>query len=384
MISISSHHPPPSDAPLEDPVVVFHKDHELNPTGTNAGAEMSTLQLVRALKRIGENVYLVADLPDPFVESLDSDTMKGKEGITYISLTPQFHTGRAFRTLRERFKLTRYHLITTSRVQALLESRGEPAVRSRLLITHEQSPHDLGVAPKVIEKVADKLVCVSYAQREAFLAEGCDPDAMPVMRYGVQGEVFKPAPAAGRDYKKLIFIGALVYDKGIHLLVEAFKQLQSEVPGISLEVYGSSKLWGREDYFDLNEAAKIPGITFHGAVSQPELGNALRTAGLLVVPSVHLDPCPLVVYDAQNCGVPVLASVHGGMKEIIKDGVTGAILPHVGVEVLAAKIRELITEPNRLRKMSEACLREISGKYTWERTAENVRGWIKETTGDNA
>lgn len=357
----------------QEPIVLFHKDHLVHPLKPNAGAETASLTLVRAFAEQGYEVLLAAILPEGFINSLDPETKRGSDGVRYLDLTPAYNTGEAFQALQEEYGIEQYHLIVASRALALLESRGHPGALTRLFISHEPSANAFGMAPEIVSNVADRVLCVSYAQRKLFVDAGGDPNKAMVIYNGVNHEIFSPRGNETRDFFRLVFVGALVVDKGLHLLIEAFVLLMQHFPQLTLDVYGSAQLWGRDNYFDIDAVAKqIPRIKFHGAVAQPLIADALRTSGLMVVPSIYFDSAPLVVAEAQAAGLPVLASEHGGMKEIIEDRVTGRIIRDLSSQGLAQEIAELLQDPAQLQRMSEAAVKRAREKFSWSKTVREI------------
>ncbi len=356
-----------------EPVVIFHKDHLLTPDGVNAGAEMATLALARTLVKLGHTVYLAAQLPPQFDEDI---VQESQDGIRYLQLGESYNTSAAFKTLSTLILDGRYHLIVASRAQALLESRAEKNILTRLFISHEPVAGALGVQPKVIGRVADKVIAVSEAQRQGLIDAGCDPKVIEVIPNGADLELFREGDPVKRNYNRLIFVGALVMDKGVHLLIEAFAKLRSRRPELTLDIYGSAKMWGREDYFDVSQAASVPGLKFHGAVPQKILAEAYQQAGLLVLPSIWFDSFPLTAVEAQVSGLPVLGSIQGGMKEIVRHNRTGYLLDQVSTDTIAAAIDELTSEattgPHRLREMSECAIKETRERFSWTNTAQAI------------
>lgn len=354
------------------PLVFFHKDHLLDPDGVNAGAEMATLSLARTFVALGHEVFIAAQLPKGFLSRTTSRNGISLDGITYLDLTETYETDLGFEKLKNEYSLRAYHLVVASRAQALLDSRRRPEVMSRLLISHEPSPGGLGIQPKIAGTIADTIVCVSDAQKQGLVQAGCEANKIAVIPNGVDLELFTAGDPWKRDYKRLLFVGALVVDKGAHLLIDAFCSLKKKYSELTLDIYGSARLWGREDFFDTQHAQTLPGVTLHGEVSQGEIAKHFQTAGLLVLPSIYFDSFPLTAVEAQACGLPVLGSVYGGMREIIRDGVTGKLLGDLTVSSLADAIEELIKDVSVLQKMSQASLDHVRGKFSWKRTAMEI------------
>ena len=169
-----------------------------------------------------------------------------------------------------------------------------------------------------------------------------------------------------------MFAGALVPDKGIHLLIHSFVALKRDFPGLTLDVYGSSGLWGRAPMFDERELeAKVPGLKFFGARPHAEISAAYGRAGLAVVPSIWFECFPLTAIEAQVTGCPVLTFNVGGLPEGVKHGVTGIVIPEVSQDGLTTAMRALVSSPNLLKKMASESLRLQRSRFTIEATARS-------------
>jgi glycosyltransferase involved in cell wall biosynthesis len=81
---------------------------------------------------------------------------------------------------------------------------------------------------------------------------------------------------------------------------------------------------------------------------------AMVCAACVVVPSVGPDSLPMTVSEAQNCGVPVIASAVGGIPEQVLDGKTGWLVPAADERALADRLAQLIASGRRARAMGEA------------------------------
>lgn len=341
--------------------LIIHKDHPMDPLGVNAGAEMATLAQARFLARKGARVIIAAQLVG---EELVH------QGVEFWDLTSSYDVNAAL----ERAKaLGSYHLISEGRALPLLQARHERECISRTLISHDRSSNDTGIKASVLSAVVDNIICVSEAQRRFFIDDGADPGKVFVIHNGADLDIFKVGEPEGRNYKRLVFAGALVPDKGIQLLIEAFAHLKQKYPELLLDVYGSAAMWGRDKMFDESEIERgLPGIKFHGGVNQELVAQAFREAGLVVAPSIWFDPFPLTAIEAQVTGCPVLTFNVGGLPEGVEDGQTGAVVQDISVEALTHKLDELLASPDLLKQWSKNALEKQRSKFTWERFVDRL------------
>ena len=126
---------------------------------------------------------------------------------------------------------------------------------------------------------------------------------------------FVDATAPPRPDGPILFVGTVVADKGVQVLVDAFRLL----PGsLRLQIMGR-QVAGTE--LHLPTGVELIGPQPHDVVM-----SAMRAARLVVVPSVWPDPCPTVVLEAMAVARPVVGSRVGGITDMIHDGVTGRLV----------------------------------------------------------
>ena len=281
--------------------LICHKDHPLDPQGFNGGAEVATISLARFLAQAGKRVIVAAQL-------------KCKEGmidgVNWWDLGPRYDTAAALARVRESGP---YHLISAGRAQPLVQAEGDIKCLSRILITHDRSGDDAGLKIAIVCRYADYIICVSNAQRDVLIKGGADSAKIRVINNGVDLSLFAPGDPAGRNWRKLVFAGALVPDKGIHFLVQSFVDLKAKYPDLTLDVYGSAALWGREEFLDSAKLERqVSGLKFHGNVAPSVLAQAYQQAGICVYPSIWFEPFGLSAVDALATGCPVVAFDVGG------------------------------------------------------------------------
>jgi glycosyltransferase involved in cell wall biosynthesis len=219
-------------------------------------------------------------------------------------------------------------------------------------------------------------------------------------------------PACGLP-TRLLFVGRISPDKGVHLLLEAFDRVARERPDVELTLvgkvgmlpfdlvslllnddapaldslrpfYGHSTLaWltkevlGQKHSYRQHLAARLSPqaagrVHFVGSVSLEELIRLYSQADLLVLPSIWRESYGLPVAESMASGVPVLASDCGGVPELVDEGVTGLLVPRLNVDALTNAMRELLSDFARLREMGRASRLRAERLLTWDRSAERL------------
>ncbi|NEQ98016.1 MAG: glycosyltransferase family 4 protein [Cyanothece sp. SIO2G6] len=155
---------------------------------------------------------------------------------------------------------------------------------------------------------------------------------------------FRCLPGVKRN-KELVFVGRLVSDKGVDLLLQAVANLKA------LDLSPKLTLIGRgEEEEALRQQAKTLDIDAQVAFVGPKVGDELVTLlnqhHILVVPSRWHEPFGVVALEGIACGCVVVGSEGGGLKDAI--GKCGETFPNGDVEALTQMLHHLLTHPDQL------------------------------------
>jgi glycosyltransferase involved in cell wall biosynthesis len=341
-------------------VVIFFNDWKVYPNGVNAGGgESATLALARAIKRMGYRVIACANLPEGECQV---------DGIEFWNFGASYSLHLIEKRLRN---LGPYHCLCATLVHPFLFNREHSNCLSRIVINHAPSAHGSGLEPATVMEIIDYMVCVSNAQRQIIVKGNLHPEKVVVIRNGFDPEVFTYAGPEGRDWNQLVFIGRIEPAKGIHVLLQAFAILKTEFPELKLSVFGDDGWWPEFVAVKEQYAAKLPGVKFHGKVPQRELAQYLRSAGLLVFPSVSFETAGLAVVDAQASGCPVVAHGVGGVPEYVVDGQLGEVLYEGTADALRQAITNMLRNRSRQIEMCRRC-ETLGRSRPWQVVAKEV------------
>jgi glycosyltransferase involved in cell wall biosynthesis len=204
----------------------------------------------------------------------------------------------------------------------------------------------------------------SYALTSRFL-RGRDVEIIPS---SVDLDRFRPDSDGGdvrrrlgiADRRVIAFAGRLVPHKGVDDILRALVRLPADV---ALLVVGRGP-----DLASLTELARRLGVLdrvrFCPSVSDQELPSYLRAADVFVFPSVNrLEGFGLVVAEALACGLPVIIADIPGVREVIEPGREGLLAEPLLEGDLAARIRELLDDPERRARMGRAARTRAESYY---------------------
>ena len=141
----------------------------------------------------------------------------------------------------------------------------------------------------------------------------------------------------------IAFAGRLSKEKGITLLAETAKLLPDETFIVA----------GEGPERDVLE--QIDNIALAGFLSGDKLIDFISNAKVFVVSSLWYENCPLSILEAQCLGVPVVTMNHGGMAELIDDGVTGALVDEPSPKAMAETLRKILENESYYQTLKENC-----------------------------
>lgn len=170
------------------------------------------------------------------------------------------------------------------------------------------------------------------------------------------------------------YIGRHHPSKGIHDLIDAFCGLNGE---------SILRIWGRPQG-QLTQSLKRRAAQFPHAAARiewlPEYDNeniiedVFNRCDCIVVPSIWDENSPLVIHEAQQCGVPVITTGHGGMGEYVQHGVNGLTFKHRDHRDLRSMMELALSDPKSLTKLGRrGYLKSEDGQIpSKEKHAESV------------
>ncbi len=238
-------------------------------------------------------------------------------------------------------------------------------------VTEIPSRHAPGFYARLFE-AGDRFLVASPHFRDQLLAMGCRPDRITYCPVGIDVASFPlrtPVTAKPSGPFRILSVARLAEKKGLSYVLEAVAALAKRFP-VAYDVIGDGPLLA-----PLAARAAELGlanvVTFHGARTRGDVVAALERADAFVQASITTDKgdqeaIPLSIKEAMARGVPVVATRHGGIPELITDETNGLLAPERDAEALASQIARLI---------EDAALRDrlvAAGRTTIERDWDNA------------
>ncbi len=189
-----------------------------------------------------------------------------------------------------------------------------------------------------------------------------------VIRNGIDSALWPFARrAARRGPARLLYLGRLEYEKGVHDAIAALPRIRRTHPGTTLTVAGD----GTQLEWLLALARKhtvIRAIDFVGRVDHEQLVALLHDCDAAVLPS-HYEPFGIVALEAAATGAPLVTSNVGGLGEAVLHGETGLSFPPRDVAALATAVRAVIDDPVAAQRRAEAARQRLDSAFDWHTVA---------------
>lgn len=206
---------------------------------------------------------------------------------------------------------------------------------------------------KTAAKAADTVVTPSnYMKEKLKEVFGLPGEKISVVPVGVNKDVFsiKRNASDGKTIN-LLFVGRLVKEKGLDVLLNALNEVTANKDAY-ITVVGDGPL--KKQYTELADSLGVSDrVSFRGFLTREGILSCLAEADVLVVPSL-IENFPRITLEGMGAGIPVVASAVGGIPEQITDGVDGVLVPPGDRRELADAILKLSSEPEKMEKMGVA------------------------------
>jgi glycosyltransferase involved in cell wall biosynthesis len=252
-------------------------------------------------------------------------------------------------------------------------------------------------------KRADALMaCSASVARLAERYYGIPAESIDVVHCGVDTGVFCPetemravgeaalsrsglpsrswSRSASGTYQRptVLFVGAIVENKGAKVLVEAVLRLRRKYPDIRLQLIGK----GGPDLMDqltamISREQAEENVEFLGFVELEKLPSYYRSADLFCSPAAEYEGFGQVFLEAMGCGCPVVASTAGGGAEAVTHEETGMLVPPNDVAATADAIDRLLSYAEFRQRLSEQGRRRVEEYFVLDKFVRRVEAVYK-------
>lgn len=225
---------------------------------------------------------------------------------------------------------------------------------------------------------SEVIVNSNYMKNEVQRLFGLPYDKINVIPNGVNLQLFSNVNIdydfrrqyAMDNEKIILYVGRLVYEKGIQNLIAAMPKI--------LDRYHDSKLiiCGRGGMIDeLREQVKYLGIEnkvyFAGYCDSKKMQKMYKCADVAVFPSTY-EPFGIVAIESMLSGTPTIVSDVGGLNEIIEHGVTGMKSYAGNANSIADSVLSLLFDPKLCANISQNAIKKVKENYNWSKITDST------------
>lgn len=208
--------------------------------------------------------------------------------------------------------------------------------------------------------MVDHYIMASEFGRQKHIAAGIPKEKISIKPHIVHPDL----PKVSQDMGYALYVGRLSEEKGVRVLLEAWK----EIKDVILKIAGDGPLASELKMYVKDN--NIANVEFLGFISDEQYHECMQGAKFLIVPSVCYENFPRIVIEAYSYGVPVIASFLGSFPEIIKEKETGLLFESANPKNLAEKIRWISAHETEFNSMRENIKKEYKEKYSSRKNYE--------------
>jgi len=366
-------------------ICIFHKfSPPFSFSAPYGGAPRVSLELARGLSKMGNKVFLVNTADQTYFDKLNNVNFIGSAEGDFNTILPKSkpytrHILNGLHNLPEK-NLDILHSASEGKIFVFKSLLG---VKTRLNVLHlhdepvsviKQKILNINITKQVLKNVDLYIAVSQFIAKKLVENFDIDKSCIAVIYNGVDLERFKLNQSLRRK-NIILYAGALTPQKGPHILLESVKRVKESFPDVEVWIIGSSSFWlgNNKNYEEKLRlmAMQLGNVKFLGMVSEDKLPELYAMASICVIPSNFEDPSPLVAYEAQAAGLPLIASRVGGIPEIVEDGKTGLLVPRGDSESLADTICRLLENVNLRLKLGEAGEKRAK-LFSWDIFVKNM------------
>ena len=239
-------------------------------------------------------------------------------------------------------------------------------------------------AMRELLQTAPLLLARSHSLMDRLAAMGAPRDRLRLNRTGIPLEAFpaiqRPAPADGAW--QLVQACRWIAKKGIRTSLRAFARFRERFPAAKFILAGDGPLRGEIERM-VGELELGSSVELRGFLDQAGLAQLYAVSHIFLHPSemtedLNQEGVPNSMLEAMATGLPVAATLHGGIPEAVSDGVTGFLVDERDDEALASALLRLAGDPAMWARMGAAAALSVQEDFSQARAIEKLEGFYDE------
>ena len=227
--------------------------------------------------------------------------------------------------------------------------------------------------PRVYRRAA--FHAISESTRDDLVRRGVPRERIAVIYPGVDAAWYHPDPGTPRaERPTFLYVGRLKRYKGLEIVLRALAAARVARGDLLLEIAGQG-----DDRPRLERLARTLGlgdaVRFLGFVSDDEKRRLMRRAWAVVLTSTK-EGWGISNVEAAACGTPALVSDNSALRESVRDGETGFLVPHADVPALARRMLDLAGDPGLVARLGHGA-RAFAAGLSWEQAAQATEAHLQ-------
>jgi colanic acid/amylovoran biosynthesis glycosyltransferase len=226
----------------------------------------------------------------------------------------------------------------------------------------------------------------SYFLQQRLVEIGCPAEKIVVVRCGIPVDEFSFDPETRRlrdsDSLRFLVVARLVEVKGVEYTLQAFDRINHLYPKTSLTIVGDGPekaiLEGLTRRLDLNGSVKFLGQVPNSVIRQHMQESDAFVLSSITTADGKPDSAPVVLMEAQACGLPVISTAYSAIPEIVLDGESGFLVPEKDVAALANKMIQLVEHPTQRLGMGDRGRAHIQTDFNIQHEGKKLDGIYQE------
>ena len=174
---------------------------------------------------------------------------------------------------------------------------------------------------------------------------------------------------------RILFLGNVIFRKGLHILLEAVKRLRSNIRVDVVGSLNSEPAYAKKMQELVSNDDMTSRVMFHSSLDKEPLIEKLKQAHVLVVPSSY-EGFGIVYLEGMCFGLPAIGTTAGAAGEIISDGVDGFLIGPEDVNLLAGRLKVLNEKRDVIIQMSLAARSRYLRQPKWEQSASEIHEFL--------
>jgi len=219
---------------------------------------------------------------------------------------------------------------------------------------------------------------------ERLKAIGCPPEKIRLNRTGIPLADFplveRQMPTDGAWH--FIQTCRLIAKKGLRTALQAFAEFRKDFPKATYTIAGDGPML--EELRQLvAELGLQDAVSFPGFLDQTQLNALYARSHVFLHPSEltakqDQEGIPNAMLEAMATGLPVAATLHGGIPEAVRDGVSGFLVPERDAPALAAALKRFVLSPDMLRQMGRQASQSVHEEFEQSRAIAKLEACYAE------